>query len=291
MIHLCPPRSTPTVLATVPPASNIPLAHLQSALAHRFLKYAVAEGLIQDQVRGDTCHIKPLIDIDQSSVSELQAHSGPTYNAANPHTNKVQMSMEAAGQTWAAAHDLVWPEGDYYKAQKITIREGVAHLKRGRRYIFVEPVLGPGAPYLYPSRACDTMDEEVQVESATEEHRRPSSDLHRSHDHDHDDASRHEHSALADSEHGTDAAVGGTESEQTHNPDQDKGHEQDQDDDNVDTDNAAQSTTGSSSSSTSTSHAMVSHENADSAVTTAPTSDASTNVSDHTLLSTVGSFD
>ncbi|KAF9428595.1 hypothetical protein BGZ94_001806 [Podila epigama] len=61
---------------------------------------------------------------------------------------------------WIASHDLTWPEGDYYMAKKTFIREGVAHLKRGRRYIFVEPVLGPASPYLYP-KWVDPEDEDL----------------------------------------------------------------------------------------------------------------------------------
>ncbi|KAG0196783.1 hypothetical protein BGX28_009753 [Mortierella sp. GBA30] len=59
-------------------------------------------------------------------------------------------TLDAACRDWTAAHDLIWPDGDYYIARKTIIREGVAHLKRGRRYIFVEPVLGPATSYLYP---------------------------------------------------------------------------------------------------------------------------------------------
>lgn len=65
---------------------------------------------------------------------------------------------------WVASHGLQWPEGDYYIAKKTFIREGVAHLKRGRRYIFVEPVLGPASSYLYPK----WMDPEEEEEDADE---------------------------------------------------------------------------------------------------------------------------
>ncbi|KAG0337409.1 hypothetical protein BG004_007660, partial [Podila humilis] len=61
---------------------------------------------------------------------------------------------------WVAGHDLHWPDGDYYMAKRTFIREGVAHLKRGRRYIFVEPVLGPASPYLYP-KWMDPEDEDM----------------------------------------------------------------------------------------------------------------------------------
>lgn len=80
-----------------------------------------------------------------------------------------ERSIVSAGQDWAAAHDLVWPEGDYYMAKKTFIREGVAHLKRGRRYIFVEPVLGPATSYLYPKWVDSEEDEEVESAVADEQ--------------------------------------------------------------------------------------------------------------------------
>ncbi|KAK3816173.1 MAG: hypothetical protein J3Q66DRAFT_341831 [Benniella sp.] len=137
------------------------------------------------------------------------------------------MSLEAAGQDWAAAHDLVWAEGDYYMAQKISIREGVAHLRRGRRYIFVEPVLGPAAPYL------------VQLESALEDGHSSHNPHHQErHDHSphHDTTPSTEHAAIANG-NGTDIAVGGTESgsEQGHSVE-----DKDQNDDHGD--NTADST-------------------------------------------------
>ncbi|KAF9958732.1 hypothetical protein BGZ72_011031 [Mortierella alpina] len=69
---------------------------------------------------------------------------------------------------WAAAFDLVWPEGDYFIARKTFIREGVAHLKRGRRYIFVEPVLGPAASYLYP-KSVDSAEEDNEIDDDLDE--------------------------------------------------------------------------------------------------------------------------
>lgn len=80
-----------------------------------------------------------------------------------------ERSIVSAGQDWATAHDLVWPEGDYYMAKKTFIREGVAHLKRGRRYIFVEPVLGPATSYLYPKWVDSEDDDEVEPAVAYEQ--------------------------------------------------------------------------------------------------------------------------
>ncbi|KAG0311242.1 hypothetical protein BGZ97_011982, partial [Linnemannia gamsii] len=54
-------------------------------------------------------------------------------------------------------------------AKKTFIREGVAHLKRGRRYIFVEPVLGPATSYLYPKWVDSEEDEEVESAAAYEQ--------------------------------------------------------------------------------------------------------------------------
>ncbi|KAF9094020.1 hypothetical protein BGX27_001538 [Mortierella sp. AM989] len=121
-----------------PPASSIPLSQLQSALAHRFLRWALSEELVDEPLEEEQEHQE--IAINQTSIDD----------AATEKLAQQMSTLATVGQDWAAAHDLVWAEGDYYMAQKTCIREGVAHLKRGRRYIFVEPVLGPASTYLYP---------------------------------------------------------------------------------------------------------------------------------------------
>ncbi|KAF8937152.1 hypothetical protein BGZ58_003204 [Dissophora ornata] len=143
-----------------PPASNIPLAQLQSALAHRFLRWAVSEELIQapegqyeDKDEEHGVQKEPYEHYDQQQQQFVididQTHQHST-EQAQMFLSSSWSTVAASGQDWAAAHDMVWAEGDYYMAQKTFIREGVAHLKRGRRYIFVEPVLGPESSYLYP---------------------------------------------------------------------------------------------------------------------------------------------
>ncbi|KAF9949727.1 hypothetical protein BGZ65_007105, partial [Modicella reniformis] len=259
-----------------PPASSIPLAKLQSALAHRFLRWAVSENLIQKDVsshfktteeeeqrppreqeeeeKRSSSSLQPqdkvLIDIDQSSSLQLQQLLETEAQAdAIAETIKIQRSIESAGQDWAAAHDLVWPEGDYYMAEKISVREGVAHLKRGRRYIFVEPVLGLAAPYLYPPKctgggggdedSISRMDEDNDVEIQ---------------------ATRTERTPVVDNENGTDMAVsgsaGGSEQQQQQGHELDQEKEQDLNDDKEDTnedDPQSSSSTSSSSSSSSVS--------------------------------------
>ncbi|KAF9560780.1 hypothetical protein EC968_005997 [Mortierella alpina] len=103
-------------------------------------------------------------------------------------------STDVAAQDWAAAFDLVWPEGDYYIAKKTFIREGVAHLKRGRRYIFVEPVLGPAASYLYPKWG-DSADEDNENDDDLDE-----SDEQRSTEYDDEGAHVHDQRATQDSD-------------------------------------------------------------------------------------------
>ncbi|KAI7817395.1 hypothetical protein BC939DRAFT_507429 [Gamsiella multidivaricata] len=146
------------------PPTNIPLAQLQTALAHRFLRWAVSEQIVvgaeQDQQRVEQFsqeqqqqqQEKDAQEKEQEQRDMIDSDQGTMHNQTLSADDELaQMkSIAAAGQDWAAAHDLVWPEGDYYMAQKSFIREGVAHLKRGRRYIFVEPVLGPATSYLYP---------------------------------------------------------------------------------------------------------------------------------------------
>ncbi|KAF9168202.1 hypothetical protein DFQ26_000769 [Actinomortierella ambigua] len=67
-------------------------------------------------------------------------------------------------EAWMLSHDLVWPEGDYFKATKISMQQGVAQLKRGRRYVFVEPVLGPASSYLYPNHLSHTQEQQEEEE-------------------------------------------------------------------------------------------------------------------------------
>ncbi|KAI1316700.1 hypothetical protein EDD11_009589 [Mortierella claussenii] len=163
--------------------SSIPLAQLQSDLAHRFLKWALSEKLVQDDVPEHEQQIPMQTQEGQEEQQPLPRQYGHTSDAIDPsmfsndhyeqaHGQQQQQqqqqqqpvfeatSIAAAGLDWAAAHDLVWPEGDYFMAQKTFIREGVAHLKRGRRYIFVEPVLGPATTFLYPKWTEDPLVEE-----------------------------------------------------------------------------------------------------------------------------------
>ncbi|KAF9917846.1 hypothetical protein FBU30_000502 [Linnemannia zychae] len=159
-----------------PPASNIQLPQLQSALAHRFLDWALSEDIL-------SLHSpKSVYDDDETvhKASETAENNSALSVAGGEESSKVsgleylqgreqrERSIITAGQDWAVAHDLVWPEGDYYMAKKIFIREGVAHLKRGRRYIFVEPVVGPATSYLYPKWV---ESEEDELESAAYEQR------------------------------------------------------------------------------------------------------------------------
>ncbi|KAG0240005.1 hypothetical protein BGW41_007266 [Actinomortierella wolfii] len=80
-----------------------------------------------------------ILELIDPSTSHLDSDGGDQ--------EKQQLQLEA----WTLNHDLVWPDGDYFKATKISMRQGVAQLKRGRRYVFVEPVLGPASSYLYPN--------------------------------------------------------------------------------------------------------------------------------------------
>ncbi|KAF9345636.1 hypothetical protein BGX26_002915 [Mortierella sp. AD094] len=139
-----------------PPASSIPLAQLQSALAHRFLRWALSEELVEDPLEEKLPQQEEQQDLVQEQEQEqehqeIAIDQTPAIDAAAEKQAQQMISLAAAGQDWAEAHDLVWAEGDYYIAQKTCIREGVAHLRRGRRYIFVEPVLGSASSsYLYP---------------------------------------------------------------------------------------------------------------------------------------------
>ncbi|KAF9272513.1 hypothetical protein BGZ88_004704 [Linnemannia elongata] len=163
-------RDLPDPLSTwQPPASNIQLTQLQSALAHRFLDWALSENILSlpSSRQSETA---------ETNNSSTTATAGATTtlssdDAEGEHEGREQQerSIVSAGQDWAAAHDLVWPEGDYYMAKKTFIREGVAHLRRGRRYIFVEPVLGPATSYLYPKWVDSEEDEEVESAVAYEQ--------------------------------------------------------------------------------------------------------------------------
>ncbi|KAG0373851.1 hypothetical protein BGX24_011160 [Mortierella sp. AD032] len=156
-----------------PPASNIQLAHLQSTLAHRFLDCALSKDILslpsssQEQER----EVSEPAENNTSTTANGAQESSLLSDAAKQQQQQLdreqrERSIVSAGQDWAAAHDLVWPEGDYYMAKKTFIREGVAHLKRGRRYIFVEPVLGPATSYLYPKWVDSEEDEEEEGHGA-----------------------------------------------------------------------------------------------------------------------------
>ncbi|KAF8958744.1 hypothetical protein BGZ46_001902, partial [Entomortierella lignicola] len=140
----------------LPPACSIPLAQLQTALAHRFLRWALSENLVEEPLKEQELIEHVHVHAEQNVEGLLEEQQEITIDQtlididASTKQQAQQMSLFDAGQDWASAHDLVWAEGDYYIAQKTCIREGVAHLKRGRRYIFVEPVLGPASSYLYP---------------------------------------------------------------------------------------------------------------------------------------------
>ncbi|KAK3844326.1 MAG: hypothetical protein J3R72DRAFT_76552 [Linnemannia gamsii] len=164
---------TNSLSAWQPPASNIQLAHLQSTLAHRFLDWALSKDILslpsssQEQER----EVSEPAENNTSTTADGAQESSPLSDAAKQQRQQLdreqrERSIVSAGQDWAAAHDLVWPEGDYYMAKKTFIREGVAHLKRGRRYIFVEPVLGPATSYLYPKWVDSEEDEEEESHGA-----------------------------------------------------------------------------------------------------------------------------
>ncbi|KAG0093027.1 hypothetical protein BGZ93_004463 [Podila epicladia] len=139
-----------------PSFANIPLSTLQSALAHRFLDWFVTQNDDDD---------------DQEAVPVEGYESAQHQTQEDKEDVNEDIEEEGAMamvDDWVARHDLQWPEGDYYIAKKTFIREGVAHLKRGRRYIFVEPVLGPASSYLYP-KWMDPEEEEGADESEEDE--------------------------------------------------------------------------------------------------------------------------
>ncbi|KAF9215095.1 hypothetical protein BGZ59_002297 [Podila verticillata] len=122
---------------------------LLSALAHQFLDWFMTQkddNVCQEALKGHD--------------HETPQHQ-PHEEEENEHVK--EEDARAMVDDWVASHDLQWPEGDYYIAKKTFIREGVAHLKRGRRYIFVEPVLGPASTYLYP-KWMDPEEEENDVD-------------------------------------------------------------------------------------------------------------------------------
>ncbi|KAF9897718.1 hypothetical protein BX616_005102 [Lobosporangium transversale] len=139
-------ESTPSSLSTIlsrwqPPASSIPLTQLQPALAHRLLKWALSKDLVKLPMKKEQ---------GPEGAKDTDVDTAIDQTLGDNQAQQQSTSLAVAGQGYATAHDLVWPEGDYFMAKKTFIREGVAHLKRGRRYIFVEPVLGPATSYLYP---------------------------------------------------------------------------------------------------------------------------------------------
>ncbi|KAG0299589.1 hypothetical protein BGZ98_009917, partial [Dissophora globulifera] len=135
----------------------------------------------QQKQQQPDCHDEDANKVAVAELEEVQEHlqqkldqpSNIDIEQTHPAAEQAQMaSMAAAGQDWAAAHDLVWADGDYYMAKKIFILEGVAHLRRGRRYIFVEPILGPASPYLYPRWSSDDaqgMDADGYEDSSSDE--------------------------------------------------------------------------------------------------------------------------
>ncbi|KAF9279169.1 hypothetical protein BGZ68_008086 [Mortierella alpina] len=169
-----------------PSASNIQLSQLQSELAARFMRWALAENVLELESSdcSDAVEAEQLQEyehafhapIDQTLSGHDRRHpllvpttTATATAAATSTTTAVSGDpTDIAAQDWAAAFDLVWPEGDYYVAKKTFIREGVAHLKRGRRYIFVEPVLGPAASYLYP-KWVDNADEDYEADDDLDE--------------------------------------------------------------------------------------------------------------------------
>ncbi|KAF9999745.1 hypothetical protein BGZ80_006513, partial [Entomortierella chlamydospora] len=157
-----------------PPASSIPLAQLQSALAHRFLRWALSEELVEEPLEKRLPQQQELVQEQEQKQEHQDIAIDQTLaiDAAAEKQAQQMISLAGAGQDWAEAHDLVWADGDYYIAQKTCIREGVAHLKRGRRYIFVEPVLGPASSYLYPKWIDNSSTEsqsELDVNSINED--------------------------------------------------------------------------------------------------------------------------
>ncbi|GJJ76399.1 hypothetical protein EMPS_08758 [Entomortierella parvispora] len=135
--------------------SNIQLSQLQSTLAHHFLGWSLTENnRVSDEQfqKNDACSssssfCSSSIESEDDTIDK-EPRRGHSCTARTPVLDTATASdME---KDWAETHELLWPEGDYYMAKKTFIREGVAHLRRGRRYVFVEPVLGPAASYLYP---------------------------------------------------------------------------------------------------------------------------------------------
>ncbi|KAF9939172.1 hypothetical protein BGZ67_009834 [Mortierella alpina] len=166
-----------------PPASNIQLSQLQSELAARFMRWALSEKVLALESPGcaDAVEAEQLQEFEHAYHAPidqtLSDHDRRRYPLLVPTATTIAASSTAsvsgnatdvAAQDWGSAFDLVWPEGDYYIAKKTFIREGVAHLKRGRRYIFVEPVLGPAASYLY-SKWGESADEDNEIDDDLDE--------------------------------------------------------------------------------------------------------------------------
>ncbi|KAG0033872.1 hypothetical protein BGZ81_007047 [Podila clonocystis] len=120
-------------------STTLPYRHRQP-LAHRFLDWFMTQNDDDQEATLVEGHEPAQLQIQEDKEDKEDEN-------LNEDEEEVAMAMV---DDWVASHDLQWPEGDYYIAKKTFIREGVAHLKRGRRYIFVEPVLGPASSYLYP---------------------------------------------------------------------------------------------------------------------------------------------
>ncbi|KAF9321938.1 hypothetical protein BG003_009256 [Podila horticola] len=140
------------------PSANIPLSTLQSTLAHRFLDWFMTQN--------DDNHQK-VTPVKGREPAHRQTEGEKEDQDANEDLEEEEAM--AVVDDWVTSHDLQWPEGDYYIAKKTFIREGVAHLKRGRRYIFVEPVLGPASSYLYPKWMDPEEEDAVENEDEGEE--------------------------------------------------------------------------------------------------------------------------
>ncbi|KAF9153968.1 hypothetical protein BG015_002227 [Linnemannia schmuckeri] len=162
---------TNSLSAWQPPASSIQLTQLHSALAHRFLDWALSENILSlpSSKESGTAETNNTSTTATARATTTRAVSSDDTEGEQEEREQRERSIASAGQDWAAAHDLVWPEGDYYMAKKTFIREGVAHLKRGGRYIFVEPVLGPATSYLYPKWVDSEEDEEVESAATYEQ--------------------------------------------------------------------------------------------------------------------------
>ncbi|KAG0037795.1 hypothetical protein BGZ82_001802 [Podila clonocystis] len=120
-------------------STTLPYHHRQP-LAHRFLDWYMTQN-------DDDQEATPVEGHDPVQLQIQEDKEDKEDENLNEDDEEEALAMV---DDWVASHDLQWPEGDYYIAKKTFIREGVAHLKRGRRYIFVEPVLGPASSYLYP---------------------------------------------------------------------------------------------------------------------------------------------